>query len=108
LAENARRSLEAGYSCIIDAVFRRPAERHAAEAVATKLGVPFVGFWLEATLDVRQSRVGRRVNDASDADTLIAAAQERYDLGSIGWHRIDANGDFDMTMRQLAAVLEMP
>lgn len=104
LAAGARRCLEAGFSCVLDAVFALPVERQAAEALADELGVPFVGCWLEAPLDVRQSRVKLRVKDASDADSAIAAQQEYYDLGEIGWHRIDAGGDLAMTMRQLAAV----
>jgi aminoglycoside phosphotransferase family enzyme/predicted kinase len=107
LLADARRCLEAGYSCILDAVFAGPEERLNAEAVAASLGVPFVGCWLEASLTVRQARINQRTNDASDADASIAEKQEAYDLGKISWHRIDARDRLEHTTRQLTAAFSL-
>lgn len=90
LCARAERSLTAGRGVLIDAVHGRPAERDALEALAARLGVPFQGLWLDAPLDVRTERVGARRGDASDADAAVVAQQESYDLGEIGWARLDA------------------
>ena len=90
LCARAERSLTAGRCVLIDAVHGRPVERDALEALAEGLGVPFQGLWLDAPLDVRTERVGARRGDASDADAAVVAQQESYDLGEIGWARLDA------------------
>lgn len=90
LRDRAERSLTAGRCVLIDAVHGRPAERDALEVLAARLGVPFQGLWLDAPLDVRTDRVGGRRGDASDADAAVVAQQESYDLGEIGWARLDA------------------
>ena len=74
----------------LDAVFAQADERRAAGAAAP--GIPFRGMFLEAPLAVRLERVGARSQDASDADAAVARAQESYDLGEIGWRRVDASG----------------
>jgi hypothetical protein len=92
LAELARRVLGAGHSAVVDAVYARPEERAAIEAVAARAGVPFAGVWLELSLAERIARVGGRRGDASDADAAVARAQEEYAVGEIAWHRVDAEG----------------
>jgi len=92
LADKARRILAAGHSVIVDAVFAQPQERAAMTAAAKAANVPLRGLFLTADLATRLARVGNRARDASDADAAVAQAQERYDLGSLGWTAIDASG----------------
>ncbi|MDP2331920.1 MAG: AAA family ATPase [Reyranella sp.] len=83
----AERVLRAGHSVVLDAVFAKPAERAAAEALARKVGVPFQGIWLDVPKQVAQERVAARKGDASDATPEVVERQFGYDLGSIGWER---------------------
>ncbi|MDX2145762.1 MAG: AAA family ATPase [Rhodospirillaceae bacterium] len=103
LARLARRVLAAGHGVVVDAVFAKPDERAMVEHVARGIGVPFLGLWLEAPLAVRESRVGIRVRDASDADAAVARAQERYDIGALAWSRIDAGGALDEVCARVVA-----
>lgn len=83
----AERVLRAGHSVVLDAVFARPEERAAAEALARKVGAPFQGIWLDVPKDVAQQRVTDRKGDASDATATVVERQFGYDLGVIGWER---------------------
>ncbi|TAJ84197.1 MAG: aminoglycoside phosphotransferase [Reyranella sp.] len=83
----AERVLRAGHSVVLDAVFARPGERAAAEALARKVGVPFQGIWLDVPKDVAQQRVTDRKGDASDATASVVERQFGYDLGEIDWER---------------------
>lgn len=83
----AERVLRAGHSVVLDAVFARPEERAAAEALARTMGVPFQGIWLDVPKDVAQQRVTDRKGDASDATASVVERQFGYDLGSIAWER---------------------
>jgi len=98
ISDKARRAAAAGHSAILDAVFARPGERMLAEASAATLGVAFRGLFLEAPLGTRLARVGARSHDASDADAAVVLAQESYDLGPLGWTRVDAAGPPDDTL----------
>jgi uncharacterized protein len=102
LAETA---LKAGHSAVLDAVFAQPDERDAARDLATKLGVPFHGFWLDLPLSVRQSRIGGRKHDASDATAEVARAQENYDLGPVDWQMLDAAQDLKSIINQALTAL---
>lgn len=83
----AERILRAGHSVVLDAVFARPEERQAAEAVAATAGVPFEGMWLDVPKDVAQARVAARKADASDATPAVVERQFGYELGEIRWKR---------------------
>lgn len=83
----AERVLRAGHSVVLDAVFARPDERAAAEALARKVRVPFQGIWLDVPKDVAQQRVTGRKGDASDATASVVERQFGYDLGAIDWER---------------------
>ncbi len=99
LLATAETALESGQSVVVDAVFARPWERIAVEALTARLGVPFTGIWLDAPQGIRVVRVEARSGDASDAGANVAMAQTGYDVGPITWHRLDA-------ARGRAAVLE--
>jgi hypothetical protein len=90
LVDRARRALAAGHSVIADAVFARPADRAAIEAVAASERVPFTGLWLDAPSHVLVTRVDQRSLDASDANATVVRQQLATDLGAIHWLRIDA------------------
>ncbi len=83
----AERALRAGHSVILDAVFARPEERAAAEALGQKVGVPFDGIWLDVPKGEAQARVAARTGDASDATPAVVERQFGYDLGEIRWTR---------------------
>ncbi|MDX8354961.1 AAA family ATPase [Cognatiyoonia sp. IB215182] len=99
----ARRTLAAGHSVILDAVYAKPAERDAVAAFAGAVGCPFHGLWLDAATPLRVERVGARGPDASDADAAIARQQDALQLGEIDWLRLDAGkrvSDLLMAIRQ--------
>jgi uncharacterized protein len=97
IADKARRALAAGHAAIVDAVFAKPQERALMEQSAQVLGVPFHGVFLTADLATRIARVGSRSHDASDADATVARVQEDYDLGALGWTKVDASGSPEET-----------
>jgi predicted kinase len=90
--DKARRSLGAGHSAIVDAVFAKPEERDAIEAIARQSSCDFIGLWLTAPAELLISRVEQRHGDASDADRRVVKEQLRYDLGGIAWTSVDASG----------------
>jgi len=53
----------------------------------------------------RRARIGRRRNDASDADANVAQQQEAYDLGPMDWTRIDASGTPEDTLERMRVAL---
>jgi uncharacterized protein len=79
-----------GVSVVADAVFARLEERQAVEAAAQSAGVPFRGVWLELSPEAMRARVAARRGGPSDADVAVLERQLGYDLGPIGWTRIDA------------------
>ena len=87
----AERVLRSGHSVVLDAVFAREDERKAAEALATKTGVPFEGLWLEVPKEVAQARVASRSGDASDATPAVVERQYDYELGQLAWRRLDSS-----------------
>ena len=87
-----RQVLAAGHAGIVDAVFARPEERAEIERVASALGIPFRGLWLEAAPDALLDRVAARVGDASDATPDVVRQQIAYETGAFSprWTRVDA------------------
>ncbi len=88
----AERILRAGHSVVLDAVFARPEERQAAEALAARLGVPFRGLWLDVPKEVAQARAAARTGDASDATPAVVERQFGYDVGPIDWPKLPDKG----------------
>jgi aminoglycoside phosphotransferase family enzyme/predicted kinase len=105
IVDKARRAVAAGHSAIVDAVFAQPGERAVVEKSAAILGVRFQGFFLATDLSTRIARVATRTEDASDADAAVARAQESYDLGDLGWARIDASSTPEETFKRAKEVL---
>ncbi|MEL6760040.1 MAG: AAA family ATPase [Myxococcota bacterium] len=102
MGARARRALGAGRSVIIDAVFARPEERERMSELASQLGIPFIGVWLDGDLELRRQRVSRRRGDVSDADVRVVHEQEELDPGPITWHRVPAG---DNTLAEVQAVI---
>ena len=103
LAQRARRVLAQGHSAIVDAVFAREPERDAIAALARECHVPLSGLFLVADLATRQARIGRRHGDASDATQEVAAQQEHYNIGNVGWSIIDASGTPEQSLERCRA-----
>jgi predicted kinase len=99
LLQRARQVLAQGHSAIVDAVFARESERDELAALAHACKVPLSGLFLIADLATRQARIGSRRGDASDATQEVAAQQEHYSIGHIGWASIDASGTQEQTLR---------
>lgn len=91
LVEKAARVIAAGHSAIVDAVFAQPRERDALREAARTSGVAFHGLFLVADMTTRIARVAARRGDASDADSAIVRAQERYAVRQDDWEAIDAS-----------------
>jgi aminoglycoside phosphotransferase family enzyme/cytidylate kinase len=105
LEDKARRALAAGQAAIVDAVFAKPEEREAIEAIARASGCAFLGLWLTAPAEVLVERVERRIGDASDADRRVVKEQLRYELGGITWTSIDASGSPSQSLDNAKAAL---
>jgi hypothetical protein len=84
-------ALSAGRSVIVDAVHAKPEERDAVAAVAGAHGADFTGLWLEAPVEVLRARVADRRGDVSDATPSVVGEQAAYDIGPLGFDRIDAS-----------------
>ncbi len=108
LLAEARMALSAGWPVVVDAVFSHPGERRAVQAVATDLGLPLEGIWLEAPEDTLKGRASGRGRDASDATAEIVERQLALDLGEIDWPRLPAGGDSDSVAAAARALLGLP
>ena len=82
-----------GATVIADATFQGAAERLAISQAGG--GAPFLGFWLQAPLEVRLERVRKRTGDASDADVQVAAAQAEPKQLDANWRIVDARAPVD-------------
>jgi aminoglycoside phosphotransferase family enzyme/predicted kinase len=107
LARNAKRALAQGHSVVVDGVFSREAERDAFAALARACKVPHTGLFLTADLATRQARIGGRRGDASDATQEVAALQEHYNIGHVGWATIDASGTPAQTLERCRTAIGM-
>jgi aminoglycoside phosphotransferase family enzyme/predicted kinase len=103
LTAQAAAVVRAGYAAIVDAVFARPADRHAIEQAAADAGVPFRGLWLEAPERILVERLQHRGADASDADAGVLRMQAAQGAGQITWQRLDASASADVLLKNAAA-----
>jgi uncharacterized protein len=101
----ARSALAAGHSAVVDAVFSKPEERAAIEAIARETSAHFDGLWLTAPRDTLLTRVGGRTGDASDATVDVVAQQLQRDSGAVTWTIVDASGSRDTTLRAAMGAL---
>ncbi len=105
LAREAEYYLALGHGVVLDAVFDRAEDRSHVAAIATAVGVPFTGLWLEADEDVLIERVEKRRDDPSDATQAIVHDQIARFAGNVEWLKIEAGGDADDTARRVVAAL---
>jgi aminoglycoside phosphotransferase family enzyme len=108
LLRQAGAALGAGRAVIVDAVYARPAERAAIEAVARELGVPFHGLWLDCPEPIMMARIGARSGDASDATAEVLREQLGYDLGEIIWCRLEVSGELAEATVAAERILAQP
>lgn len=105
LYKQTRNALQSGLSVIADAVFADPEERTAIAAVASEMGLPFDGLWLQAPPDVMKARVSARKLNVSDADAAIVQQQLSYDLGFMDWKPVDSSGSKPTTLESTLRAL---
>jgi aminoglycoside phosphotransferase family enzyme/predicted kinase len=105
LRDKAGRIARAGHSVIVDAAFIEERERAHIEAVAKDARATFHGLFLITSLETRLARIGGRGPNASDADGAVARNQENFDLGQLGWNKIDASGTTTETLARASAIL---
>ena len=105
MREQAASLLADGVSVICDAVFAKPAERREIEALAAETAVPFIGIWLEAPHATLTARIEGRRGDASDATTAVLESQLGYELGEIGWARIDSDRDREVVAAEACSLI---
>ena len=98
-------TLASGHSVIIDAVFAMSKERTAVETLAHRAAVPFIGLWLEGSAATLRARVAARTGDASDATPDVIGRQLRFDIGSVTWTRVDADGGQDQVIAAARALI---
>ena len=107
MGERAAACLRAGWSVVADAVFDRAQDRAAIAQIAREAGAQVTGVWLAAPQEVLEARVGARVNDPSDADLAILAAQAER-LAQTGapddWRRLDARAPAAENARALLSL----
>lgn len=108
IMEEAATALGAGYCVVADAVFARPEERRAIEAVAQDAGTDFHGIWLDAPAATLSARVAGRSADASDATPAVVSRQLSYDTGVITWARIEAAEGPDEVLKKARVSLDQP
>lgn len=106
VCDKCRYVLEAGQSVIADALFHKPEQRRAIEALALEMKVEFKGLWVDAPLDVRIERVMKRKRNPSDVKTAEELKKQLdMDVGKITWNKIDTSGDRMATLTQVRSLL---
>lgn len=109
LVAAAATGISLGHAVIADATFLDPAQRSAISDAAAAARVPFIGFWLEATVSLLERRVAARgagpERDPSDATPAVvrrAAASAPARVLPRDWHHLDAGGPLEATLAAAA------
>ena len=102
---NCRRVLDAGGSCIVEAVFDRAEDRNAMNNIANEYTLGFHGLWLDTAHDLAAQRILTRRDDPSDATVDVLTGQAARDCGPISWLRIDASADAAATLAKALATV---
>ncbi|MDE2468811.1 MAG: AAA family ATPase [Bradyrhizobium sp.] len=105
LNDRARQIIAQGFSVIVDAAFLQEEKRDKLSTEAKGIEADFRAVFLDADRDIRLSRVGARKRDASDASSEVASQQEDYDIGQVGWTRVNASGSPQETFDRSKAFL---
>jgi len=105
LSMTAARILVQGCSVILDAAFLQGPQRADLPDLARRHDARFAGLFLTADLETRLARIERREHDASDATRDVALQQEIAGFGTVDWHRVDASGTPEDTLRRSIACL---
>ena len=105
LLDKAAAILQTGHCVILDAVFREPRQRERPKALAERLGIPFLGLWLEAPQERMLARVAARRGDASDADAGVVLQQLKSTVPPTDWHKVDASGTAEATAAKIRTLL---
>lgn len=107
LRQQATTALRTGACVIVDALFNDAVQRKGIEKLAQKMGIPFLGLWMDAPLNVRTMRVKRRKRNPSDIrkeDEL--ESQLNLKTGKISWKIVDTSGTKEETMKKVSAILK--
>ena len=106
LRQQAAAALSVGSCVILDALFYNESERLAAEELAKKMNVPFVGLWMDAPLTVREERVKTRLRNPSDVrDRTELDSQLEWETGPITWHKVMTNKTREKTVQEALRIL---
>jgi len=107
LRQQATCALCAGSTVILDALFHNEYERLATEKLAESLGIPFIGLWMDAPLNIRTNRIKSRGQKASDIrKEAEPECQLSLETGNITWHIINTDMPKEETVQQAIGVLK--
>jgi len=98
IVELAATTLKSGYSVLTDAVYGKGSERRDIAEAAAQAGARFEGLWLEAPLELLESRIGARRGDASDATVEVLRAQLRFVDAPKEWKHVSAAASASETL----------
>ena len=91
LIRQAAAAAQAGHAVIADATFLDRNQRAGLRDAARAAGVPFIGMWLEAPIDILAARIAARSDDASDATIAVLEQTARSPDAQAGdWTAISA------------------
>ncbi len=105
MLERAHKVLGKGHSVIVDAVFSKPAEREAFEAMARGLSLTPQCFWLSAPENTLKARVAARRHDASDATPAVVEQQAGYEIGALSWRQVDSSAGLESVAQEVRAMI---
>jgi aminoglycoside phosphotransferase family enzyme/predicted kinase len=105
LGREAEYLLALGHGVVLDATFRRAEQRAHVEEIATAVGVPFTGIWLELAEGKLIERLAGRGADPSDATADVVRHQISQFRGPVTWHAVSAEGSVDAVVGRVLALI---